>query len=97
MPRCSQCSKKVQFAFGCRCDQNFCAAHRMPDQHACTFDHKKLGRARLEQTLVKCVAPKIEQIVSVRETKDTTDSQDSKNPTRSPNRTLNIFDFTKFL
>ncbi|XP_020588139.1 zinc finger A20 and AN1 domain-containing stress-associated protein 2-like [Phalaenopsis equestris] len=44
--RCSKCDRKVGLvmaAIKCRCNSIFCAAHRLPEQHDCTFDYR--GRA----------------------------------------------------
>ncbi len=36
-----------------RCaDRVFCSLHRLPEQHACTFDHKAHGRAEARARMV---------------------------------------------
>lgn len=47
--RCFECRKKVGLATGfkCRCEYVFCAAHRLPEGHACGFDHRGTGKAAL--------------------------------------------------
>ncbi|XP_056283539.1 AN1-type zinc finger protein 3-like isoform X2 [Pseudoliparis swirei] len=51
--RCYRCQTKlelVQQELGfCRCGYVFCMLHRLPEQHACLFDH--LGRGREEAVL----------------------------------------------
>ncbi|KAF6153886.1 hypothetical protein GIB67_023663, partial [Kingdonia uniflora] len=42
---CCACTKRVKYmGFRCRCGSIFCAAHRYPEKHACTFDYKTIGR-----------------------------------------------------
>lgn len=42
MGRCAVCNRKTGLlGFECRCGLNLCAAHRVPDQHACTYDFAK--------------------------------------------------------
>jgi len=49
--RCAVCKIKVSplTYFTCRCDSDlmFCAAHRLPDEHNCSFDRRKANMARL--------------------------------------------------
>ena len=44
--------------FDCRCGLKFCATHRHPEIHSCTFDHKSLSKAQLEKTVIGCKADK---------------------------------------
>lgn len=61
--RCGSCRKKLTLTdIECRCKIRFCASHRMPEEHACTFDHRGLARATLTQQLVKVVGEKVEHI-----------------------------------
>jgi len=47
---CQVCRKKLGLlAFTCRCEGEFCAAHRPPEEHSCTFDFKAEGKAKLTQ------------------------------------------------
>ena len=42
------CGKKLQLTdMACRCDVTFCAAHRLPETHACTFNHAGVEWSRL--------------------------------------------------
>jgi predicted nucleic acid binding AN1-type Zn finger protein len=61
--RCGSCRKKLALTvFECRCKIRFCALHRAPEEHACTFDFKSHGLACLEKQLTKAVADKVERI-----------------------------------
>lgn len=61
--RCGCCRKKLTLTdMECRCKVRFCASHRMPEEHSCTFDHRGLARATLTQQLVKVVCDKMEHI-----------------------------------
>ena len=60
--RCGTCRKKLKLTdLECRCAARFCAQHRAPEEHACTFDFKAAGRAHLEKQLEKAVADKVER------------------------------------
>jgi len=60
--RCGTCRKKLTLTYlESRCKVRFCAAHRMPEEHACTFDFKSHGIACLEKQLTKAVANKVER------------------------------------
>lgn len=49
--RCFECRKKVGLVggFECKCGFVFCSGHRMPDEHACSFDWQGEARVRLAQ------------------------------------------------
>ncbi|KAJ1534410.1 AN1-type zinc finger protein 4 [Nowakowskiella sp. JEL0078] len=55
--RCAQCHKKIGLVtmFKCRCNQQYCSVHRLPEVHGCKFDYKEEGRAMLmkDNPLVK--------------------------------------------
>lgn len=58
--RCFDCKKKVGYTgFECRCGFVYCGSHRMPEDHACEFDHKALGRANLAKAAHKVEASKL--------------------------------------
>jgi len=62
--RCWNCNKKVSLAgqFKCKCGYVYCAMHRYPDAHNCTFDWKKQHQDKLAKDN-KTVAPsKLEKI-----------------------------------
>jgi len=61
--RCSQCNVKISLvSLSCRCNLNFCAKHRAPEEHHCTYDWKAATRKELELKNPKVVAPKVTQI-----------------------------------
>lgn len=42
------CGKKLQLSdMPCRCDITFCTTHRLPEAHACTFNHAGAEWSRL--------------------------------------------------
>jgi len=50
MERCPTCNRKVLVsAQPCRCGCRFCPLHRLPEAHACTYDHKAEGRKVLAE------------------------------------------------
>ncbi|CAN0409350.1 unnamed protein product [Lampetra planeri] len=55
--RCFTCRARlelVQQELGlCRCGFVFCSLHRLPEQHACTYDHMGHGRQEALQKMVK--------------------------------------------
>jgi len=51
--KCGICTKKIGLTgFICRCGENFCGAHRYPDEHSCTFNYKAMDRNQLEKNLL---------------------------------------------
>ena len=61
--RCGVCRKKLKLTdLECRCSARFCANHRPPEEHACTYDYKAAGRTQLSKNLEKAVADKVERI-----------------------------------
>ena len=65
-PRCGHpdCRKKLNITngFPCRCQRVFCAKHRHPELHACTFDYKEEGRKLLEKANPVVTFPKLPKI-----------------------------------
>mmetsp|Transcript_6779 Transcript_6779/g.7417 ORF Transcript_6779/g.7417 Transcript_6779/m.7417 type:complete len:130 (+) Transcript_6779:93-482(+) len=60
--RCNfpNCRKKLSFtAIECRCGVKFCPAHRLPEDHECTFDFKNFDKNELEKKVEGCVADKV--------------------------------------
>lgn len=57
--RCFSCKARLELAFmeigRCKCGYTFCELHRLPEQHACTYDHKESGR---QEARDKMVSPK---------------------------------------
>jgi len=48
--------------FECRCQMNFCAEHRLPENHNCAFDYKTLGKIFIEKNNQKIIGDKILKI-----------------------------------
>lgn len=61
--RCTACTKKLGLTdMNCRCGHRFCAAHRIPEAHACTYDYRAAAAALLTAQLPRVVGDKIERI-----------------------------------
>ena len=55
--RCIVCKKNLGInPFVCKCEQNFCGLHRLPESHICSYNFKEAGIKKLSKNLVK-VAP----------------------------------------
>lgn len=53
------CKRKLTLTdYNCRCGQRFCGVHRIPEEHACTYDYKTESLTVLSTQLVKCVGDK---------------------------------------
>ncbi|CAH2080509.1 unnamed protein product [Thlaspi arvense] len=46
----------------CRCGTTFCGSHRYPEQHACTFDYKGIGREAIAKANPVVKANKLDKI-----------------------------------
>eukprot|EP01123_Difflugia_compressa_P010454 TRINITY_DN382_c5_g1_i1.p1 TRINITY_DN382_c5_g1~~TRINITY_DN382_c5_g1_i1.p1 ORF type:complete len:134 (+),score=28.92 TRINITY_DN382_c5_g1_i1:200-601(+) len=65
VPRCDlgECKKRIGYTgYTCRCGQTFCATHRHPKEHKCTFDFKTLDRQNLAKKSGSAVAEKVNHI-----------------------------------
>ncbi|KAJ9177941.1 hypothetical protein P3X46_009867 [Hevea brasiliensis] len=61
--RCLTCRKRVGLTgFKCRCGMMFCGTHRYPEQHACTFDFKAMGKEQIAKANPVVKAEKLEKI-----------------------------------
>jgi len=65
--RCSHesCRKKlkmVECTMKCVCNKSFCAEHRMPENHNCSYDFKKSGKKMLINKLPKVDCEKVIKI-----------------------------------
>ena len=63
--RCShpECSKKLKMTdVKCRCENTYCAIHRLPESHNCQFDYITMGRGQLNKILPKVVSSKVDKI-----------------------------------
>ena len=50
------CTKKLGIMpFICRCQKEYCAKHRMPETHECTFNYKKLIKILLNKYKTKII------------------------------------------
>lgn len=50
--RCATCNKKTGIVpFECKCGSTYCAKHRHPEEHSCTFDFKTEERNKLNEML----------------------------------------------
>lgn len=43
----------------CRCGTSYCPTHRLPEQHACTFDFRSTASTHLRNQLVKCAGERL--------------------------------------
>ncbi|KAL4284817.1 hypothetical protein GQ457_16G026400 [Hibiscus cannabinus] len=60
--RCFICRKKVGLTgFKCRCESTFCAEHRYPEKHHCSFDFKGTGRDAIANSNPIIKADKVER------------------------------------
>ncbi|KAK4765261.1 hypothetical protein SAY86_026351 [Trapa natans] len=61
--RCSTCRRRVGLTgFKCRCGMTFCGSHRYPEQHACGFDFKAMGREQISKANPVVKADKLDKI-----------------------------------
>jgi len=58
--KCDTCNKKCLFSIDCRCDKRVCLKCR--DNHSCSFDYKKQGKAQLTKKIFKVESEKINKI-----------------------------------
>ncbi|KAG8495113.1 hypothetical protein CXB51_013226 [Gossypium anomalum] len=61
--RCLSCKKRVGLTgFKCRCGMVFCGIHRYPEQHACTFDFKGMGKQQIAKANPLVKGEKLQKI-----------------------------------
>ncbi|XP_004487507.1 zinc finger A20 and AN1 domain-containing stress-associated protein 3 [Cicer arietinum] len=61
--RCMTCRKRVGLTgFKCKCGLMLCGTHRYPEQHACEFDFKGLGREQIAKANPVVKGEKLEKI-----------------------------------
>ena len=59
----SDCKKKLLLSDPtCKCKERYCMTHRMPEDHACSFDYKAAGKSLLEQSNPKVIGQKFDRI-----------------------------------
>lgn len=57
------CKKKLTLmSYACQCEKKFCSEHRLPEDHACTFDYKSQGKAMIAKKNPQVINSKITQI-----------------------------------
>ena len=57
------CKKKLNIiSYSCQCQKKFCGEHRLPEDHACTFDYKAQGRELIAKKNPQIINSKITQI-----------------------------------
>lgn len=63
--KCPICDSKIgilEIGIKCRCGGVFCLAHRLPEEHGCTYDFKASEKSKLERENPRVVAEKVEKI-----------------------------------
>jgi hypothetical protein len=61
--RCWQCSRKIgPIPFKCKCQYFFCARHRLPEDHACKYDHRSAGVRKLSEENPQVIAEKFTKL-----------------------------------
>lgn len=60
---CEGCKKKLALTdFSCKCGIRFCANHRLPESHKCSYDFRTAGMAQLKNDLVKVEGCKLDRV-----------------------------------
>ena len=58
--RCGVCNRKLGLInFACRCEGHYCSAHRLPNDHHCSYDYKTEGRRQLAEENPKVTSHKL--------------------------------------
>ena len=61
--RCMTCRRRVGLTgFQCRCGMTFCGTHRHPEQHACGFDFRGMGKEQIAKANPVVRAEKLQKI-----------------------------------
>lgn len=61
--RCKLCERRLgTLQFPCKCGGRYCAKHRVPEDHACTYDHRTVGVKRLADSNPLVVAEKVRKL-----------------------------------
>ena len=59
----ADCKKKLLLSdHTCKCNERYCMTHRMPEEHACSFDYKAAVRALLTSANPKVAGQKFEKV-----------------------------------
>ena len=59
---CKVCKKRQLITIKCKCNKTFCLKHRLPSQHDCKFDYKKMGQEQLKEECKDAIPIKINQL-----------------------------------
>ncbi|KAM0996850.1 hypothetical protein ACFX2I_006752 [Malus domestica] len=61
--KCMTCRRRVGLTgFQCRCGMTFCGTHRYPEQHACGFDFRGMGKEQIAKANPVVKADKLQKI-----------------------------------
>ncbi|XP_050369473.1 zinc finger A20 and AN1 domain-containing stress-associated protein 3 [Argentina anserina] len=61
--RCTTCRRRVGLTgFKCRCGMTFCGTHRYPEQHACGFDFRSMGKEQIAKANPVIKGEKLQKI-----------------------------------
>jgi hypothetical protein len=62
--RCNVCRKKLTLftEFECKCSKKFCNLHRLPIDHNCSINIKKIHKDNLKKINPKIIKKKIDKI-----------------------------------
>lgn len=64
--KCWHCKKKVGLlGTECKCNYVFCNVHRMPEDHACTYNYEEEGKDLLKKQVKKLEHHKVGRLDSV--------------------------------
>ena len=62
--KCNNCNSKVKginiITNKCQCNLVFCSKCRLPEDHACTFDHRAKATTSLERNLIKVEGDRVQ-------------------------------------
>ncbi|CAB4313642.1 unnamed protein product [Prunus armeniaca] len=61
--KCMTCRRRVGLTgFKCRCGMTFCGTHRYPEQHACGFDFRSMGKEQIAKANPVVKGEKLQRI-----------------------------------
>jgi predicted nucleic acid binding AN1-type Zn finger protein len=57
------CNRKLKLInYPCKCKNNFCKLHKLPEQHNCEYDYKENNNKNNKIEQMKCISMKISKI-----------------------------------
>ncbi len=59
---CNKKLKLIDFNFICKCNNNYCKIHRLPENHDCTYDYKEINKKEKIIESMLCKSVKIDKI-----------------------------------